>query len=53
MSRVEIFHDKDYMKKIKEAKRLGVERSARQPRTPVQKSARKEDRPRSLVMQKV
>ena len=45
---MEIFNDKDYIKKIREAKRLGVARSARQVR-----SARDEDRPRSLVMQKV
>ena len=52
--RVEIFNDKDYMKKIKEAKRLGAERSARQPRTPRQiLTPRDGGRPRSLVMQKV
>ena len=51
--RVEIFNDKDYIKKIKEAKRLGVQRSARPIRTPTQRSTREEDRPRSLVMQKV
>ena len=51
---MEIFNDKDYMKKIKEAKRLGAERSARQPRTPRQiLTPRDGNRPRSLVMQKV
>lgn len=52
--KVEIFNDKDYMKKIKEARRLGAERSARQTRTPRQVlTPRDGGRPRSLVMQKV